>query len=613
MAATVIESTAATEALVAAFPLPLCAESVGILPYFDDRTPGDDLLDATIRCQEWIAQLTYQSHLRAEQLYENISDQDFETDTRVYDDFAMAAAKLAAGHSLSKRKSLTWLNQAIAMVYRIRHIGHCLRDGIISPEQFAKLVVHTELIDGMPYCEEVDADIAAELRHRGVWSIPRLRDMVDRVICRYDPNAVRDRQAAAKRNRECWTRQLPDGMAQIAATGSAEDIALAYAAVRALAQQVCEHDPRKLAAVCSDVVICRLQQVPFECLCGRDDCESPLREETGPGVSADQARIVVHVICQSRTLADPDEPAPSSGPEPAAGSNPATPDPTPWDASDRAEAADTGPADTGPTGTGPTTAGPATVGPATVEPADVGQGREWHPWNMLVAPADPPCPPDPAAEDRERPGFMDGYGVISARHVREIAARPDAVIRHLNPDPDRLQLSAQPSDPYRPSAALDTYIRARDGYCVFPGCTAPAWACDLDHVPEFDHGDPDAGGRTTAAELNAKCRFHHRLKTFGHWLDDQEIAPDGTVRTWFTSPDGYTRCGIGQTNEALFPALLSVRFADPPSPPGEGGGPSRPEECEPQRRRSRLADKHARRRYERARNRRNRGGSAAPF
>jgi hypothetical protein len=60
--------------------------------------------------------------------------------------------------------------------------------------------------------------------------------------------------------------------------------------------------------------------------------------------------------------------------------------------------------------------------------------------------------------------------------------------------------------------------------------------CDLDHTTPFNHSDPAAGGHTVASNLKCLCSFHHRVKTFGGWQDNQ--LADGTV-VW-TSPSGQT-------------------------------------------------------------------------
>ncbi|HYN56964.1 MAG TPA: HNH endonuclease signature motif containing protein, partial [Motilibacterales bacterium] len=67
--------------------------------------------------------------------------------------------------------------------------------------------------------------------------------------------------------------------------------------------------------------------------------------------------------------------------------------------------------------------------------------------------------------------------------------------------------------------------------CRFPGCTVPARECDLDHLIPFPEGP------TSAANLHALCRRHHRLKHNDGWT--VTALPDSGLR--WTSPLGTTR------------------------------------------------------------------------
>ncbi|OBJ21150.1 HNH endonuclease signature motif containing protein [Mycobacterium colombiense] len=134
------------------------------------------------------------------------------------------------------------------------------------------------------------------------------------------------------------------------------------------------------------------------------------------------------------------------------------------------------------------------------------------------------------------PGYLEGYGVIDAEQVRQLAAAASELVASPVTSPvEALR--------YQPSAALERAVRCRDLTCRFPGCSRPSVVCDLDHTVPFNHQHPAAGGPTTAENLKCLCRQHHRLKTFGGWRDKQ--LPDGTVvwtapsgRTYRTSPAG---------------------------------------------------------------------------
>ncbi|MGY1606633.1 DUF222 domain-containing protein [Geodermatophilus sp. SYSU D00700] len=89
-----------------------------------------------------------------------------------------------------------------------------------------------------------------------------------------------------------------------------------------------------------------------------------------------------------------------------------------------------------------------------------------------------------------------------------------------------------PAAGYRPSAALDRHVRARDRRCRFPGCRRP-----VPRAGELDHATPWPADPTTAANLTGYCTGHHRGKHQAPgWR--HVLAPDGTLTV--TTPTGLT-------------------------------------------------------------------------
>ncbi|HEX5496410.1 MAG TPA: HNH endonuclease signature motif containing protein, partial [Mycobacteriales bacterium] len=90
---------------------------------------------------------------------------------------------------------------------------------------------------------------------------------------------------------------------------------------------------------------------------------------------------------------------------------------------------------------------------------------------------------------------------------------------------------------YRPPAALDAFVRARDGRCRFPGCQHPAQRADLDHTIPWPKGP------TTVGNLGAICRHHHRLKHQTPWrltqTNGQFHWTSPTRRHYTTTPQKY--------------------------------------------------------------------------
>ncbi len=487
--------------------------------------------------------LAYADYRFAAVLFDRLVATREHTDGYIVDGFADAATRIAQLRTMTRHQGEVLLDEAITLRDRLPNVLECLGDGVITQRQARTIITGTDLIDGQDYAPLVDAQIAARLR-AGSYSAQRLRDMVDRIIFRQDPDAVRQRRKDALDKRGVWLDNRRDGTAELTGVMSAENARIAYANIEAVAARVCEHDGRTKNQRLSDAEFALLSGSDFTCECGREDCpitaatlDLDLDGESGSGcagggagpvgstaVVAVAAKVVIHVVADEATLA----------------------------------------------------------------------GRA------------------------DNPGFMDGHGVIDAAHVRELAARPDARISRLippgtpmNPDGTVTVPGSLPSDPYRPTTALDTFIRIRHGYCSEPGCGKSAWECDGEDVGEYDHDDPAAGGQTTSDNMNPKCRPWHLLKTFGEWLDLQWRDAAGRLRTQSVTPEGLVIDGEAETLEDLFPGLRRMRYtATPQAPPAD----RRDNTERPTRTRSRTANKHARRRAERNRNhKRNNEGPPPPF
>ena len=127
----------------------------------------------------------------------------------------------------------------------------------------------------------------------------------------------------------------------------------------------------------------------------------------------------------------------------------------------------------------------------------------------------------------ENPGQLAGYGPIPASIAREIAA--DGRWKRFVTDPISGTLIDYGRETYEPPQNLQDFLIARDRTCRFPGCRQPAHLSDLDHAIPWDEG-----GSTSADNLGALCRRHHKLKTHGGW---QLINGANGACTWI-SPTG---------------------------------------------------------------------------
>lgn len=169
--------------------------------------------------------------------------------------------------------------------------------------------------------------------------------------------------------------------------------------------------------------------------------------------------------------------------------------------------------------------------------------------------------PDPLAASAPRPpaALITSGGVVPAPLLAELI-RGGAKVRPVRHPGD----AAAPEAGYRPSAALERFVRCRDLTCRFPNCDRPAEFCYIDHTV------PYPTGLTHPSNLKCLCRKHHLLKTFwigiNGWRDEQR--PDGTV-IW-TSPTGQTYI-TRPGSRLVLPTLClptgkspTVRTANPP-------------------------------------------------
>jgi len=128
----------------------------------------------------------------------------------------------------------------------------------------------------------------------------------------------------------------------------------------------------------------------------------------------------------------------------------------------------------------------------------------------------------------ESPGQLAGYGALPAQIMRALAG--EGKWRRFITDPSSGALLDYGRESYQPPQELIDFLIARDRTCRFPGCRQSAARADIDHAEAWEDG-----GETSAANLGALCRRHHRMKTHGGWnLTSNE---DGSCN--WESPDGH--------------------------------------------------------------------------
>lgn len=147
-----------------------------------------------------------------------------------------------------------------------------------------------------------------------------------------------------------------------------------------------------------------------------------------------------------------------------------------------------------------------------------------------------------AAGVSDRGASIDGLSPIDADTARRLLADAPAWDRLIT---HPITGSVLAVDRYRPSPALQRFVRARDVHCRFPGCRQPARRCELDHT--HDHA---RGGPTSRCNLACLCTRHHTLKTETAWVARQ--LSDGSIE--WTSPQGRVVTDRPERYVAFVPA-----------------------------------------------------------
>jgi hypothetical protein len=188
---------------------------------------------------------------------------------------------------------------------------------------------------------------------------------------------------------------------------------------------------------------------------------------------------------------------------------------------------------------------------------------------------DPEPEPLPTSANKRPVALITSGGALPTPLVAEL------IRRGAQPRPLRHPCNDTTPEPgYRPSAALETFVRCRDLTCRFPNCDRPAEFCDVDHTVPFPIGP------THPSNLKCLCRKHHLLKTFWTaWRDEQR--PDGTV-IW-TSPSGHTYT-TRPGSRLLFPTLCAST-GELSTAPSDKRPPNDRAVMMPKRRRTREQDR----------------------
>ena len=427
--------------------------------------------------------------------------------------------EVAVAKRISDRAAQADIALARALLSRHPVTVAALRAGT-APAHRARVLVEQ--------CARYDDDVAAvadRLLGDRLVSLPpwRLRQEVELLALRLDPDDGAEREAAATANRTASRTVLPDAQAEVVLTGPAPLVQRWWDALTAQARALkAAGDPRSLGALRFDLAV-----------------------QTDPrGLTGSDAL--------SEAVGIPPAAAPSPGSE-AWGSQ----------ASDSASARSASSSDP--------------LGLAARLPDDARCSRPVQAGVMVPAAT--------ALGLADEPGWLEGYGWISAPLSRRLLTvaelrkacvapttgrlvdvadrlerpRPtasgvrEAVLRMVQQAHELRDVVHASQSAHDPSRALRRFVEARDRFCDGPtGTAVPAVRADKDHDRPWPHGP------TAAWNLVSRAARTHQLKHAG-WVP----VRDETGTTW-TSPAGQV--------------VHTPRFDHPPPPPVPGRSLPDPDE-----------------------------------
>jgi hypothetical protein len=219
--------------------------------------------------------------------------QSEETADWAIDAEAAVCAEVSAVLSISPGLAASHLRYARALREQLPLLGRALIAGDIDEATFRTCVFRTGLILDDEVMASVDQHLAVTVPRWGVLNRSQLAGRIDRVVAGMDVDAVRRRRDRIA-DREVVIGDVDRGLAEIHATLFAPDAHAVGDRLTALANTVCEADPRTIAQRRADAFgVLAAGGDRVGCGCGQSD---------SPAGGRAASAVVIHVIAEAATL-----------------------------------------------------------------------------------------------------------------------------------------------------------------------------------------------------------------------------------------------------------------------------------------------------------------------
>ncbi|KRE26950.1 hypothetical protein ASG82_10660, partial [Mycobacterium sp. Soil538] len=350
------------------------------------------------------------------------------------DDWDAAAAEIGCALNISSGRASGQMDLGLALRDRYPRLGRLLAAGQVPVTLVTTLVYRAALVVDPATWARLDDVFVDAVREWGLLSQKKLETAIDAWIEQYDPDAVRRlRTGMQGRSFTIGDRDDRTGLTSAFGKLATPDAAVLAHRLGVMIASVCEDDPRTLDQRRADSLgAIAAGSFVLTCRCGHPDC---------PAAQVDDGRassFSINLIADHTTLdATPDPHLHGDPTEQPAEREPQSEAPEPEPASEP-------------------TAEPEPASEPTPEP---------EPASEPTPEPEPASEPEPGPEPTPQPvptprtaGLIPGFrgAVVPAPLLAELIAH-GARVRVLNPL-DALTVT----DGYRPSAALERFVRARD-------------------------------------------------------------------------------------------------------------------------------------------------------
>ncbi|ORB73231.1 13E12 repeat family protein, partial [Mycobacterium scrofulaceum] len=210
------------------------------------------------------------------------------------DTWAAVGAEVAAAFRVSLAMAGSFLRYALAMRERLPRVAAVFRAGDIGFRLFQTIVYRTDLITDAQVLAAVDAELAMRAPGWPSMTRGRLAGEVDKVVAKADVDAVRRREQC-RAERGVWVEDIEGGMSEIRGGLFSPDGHALDRRLDALADTVCERDPRSRDQLRADALgALAVSADRLGCRCGRADC--------APGARPAASPVVIHVVAEQASV-----------------------------------------------------------------------------------------------------------------------------------------------------------------------------------------------------------------------------------------------------------------------------------------------------------------------